>query len=106
MKKYKITFAPTVKIEQEVVNPYNDWDSENVKGPYFYTPIHNHDRSYTESIEVEASSKETAKAAFAIEIYLRVPFGRPVRGGYKPLVFDAIRNIKSIEEITEAKSNE
>lgn len=106
MKKYKITYAPTIKIAQEVVDPYGDWDPENVTGPYFYTSIPNHNRSYTESIEVEALSKETAKIAFAIEIYRRKLTGIPIKGGYKPLVFDAIRNIQSIEEITEAKSNE
>jgi hypothetical protein len=99
MKKYRITYAPTIKLAQEVVDPYDDWNSANVLGEYFYTSIPNHDRSYVETIEVEALSKETAKAAFVIEIYNRLPLNRSIRGGYQPAIFDAVRNIKSIEEI-------
>ena len=100
MKKYKITYAPTLKIAQEVVDPYDEWNCKNVCGEYFYTSIPNHDKSYVKTIEVEALSKETAKAEFAIKIYNSLSLSQTIRGGYKPLVFDAIRNIKSIEEVS------
>lgn len=99
LKKYEITYAPTLKIEQEVVDPYDDWNSENVRGDYIYVPIHNHERNYTEKIVVEALNKETAKAIFAVEVFHEFPFGRSFRGDKRAYVFDRIRNIVDIKEI-------
>ena len=98
-KTYEITYAPTIKIVQEVVDPYDDWNSDNVDGDYIYTPIHNHDREYVEKMTVNAVSKETAKALFAIKVFQEIPFNRRLRGDKEAYVFDRIRNIKGIEEV-------
>lgn len=99
IKLYEITYAPTIKIVQKVVDPYDDWNCDNIDGDYIYAPIHNHDRSYTENMRVNAVSKETAKSIFAIKVFQEFPFGRSFKGDKKAYVFDRIRNIKSIEEV-------
>jgi len=104
-KKYEITYAPTIKIIQEVVDPYDDWNSDNVDGDYLYAPVHNHDREYVERMTVNAVSKRTAEAVFAIKVFQEIPFNRRLRGDKEAYVFDRIRNIVSIEEVKADKEN-
>lgn len=98
LKTYEITYAPTLKVTQEVVDPYDDWNCENVKGRYFYSPIYNHDREITKTVRVKALTKETAKSMLAVRLYTEIMM-LGVRGGVEPYIFDGIRNIKSIEEV-------
>lgn len=97
LKKYRITYAPTLKIAQELVDPYDEWNSDNVKGNYYYA--RNYDRDFTKTVEVDALTKETAKAMFAVKLYAEV-MTIGVKGGVEPYIIDGIRNIKSIEEIS------
>ena len=50
LKTYEITYAPTIEISQEVVDPYDDWNCANVHGRYFYSPFHNHDKKRTKPL--------------------------------------------------------
>lgn len=97
LKMYEITFAPTLKLTQEVVSPYDEWDTANVAGNLIYVSIPNHDRQYTEVRVVEATSKETAKAMFAVSLSWEYA-GMPIKGSITPYIIDRIRNITSITE--------
>jgi len=98
LKKYRITYAPTLDIAQEVVDPYDDWNADNVHGRFFYTPIHNHDRSISRTMEVEALPKKAAKAIFTVRLYMKV-ISKGIEGGTDPFVIDGVRNIIKIEEV-------
>lgn len=98
LKTYEITYAPTIEISQEVVDPYDDWNCANVHGRYFYSPFHNHDKKRTKTVIVKALNKETAKALFAVHLF-NESTNRGIKDGENPYIFDGIRNIKSIEEV-------
>lgn len=53
-KRYKIVYAPRIKIEQLVVNPLDDWDTANIGGEYVLVQVANHDDRYTEYTYIEA----------------------------------------------------
>jgi hypothetical protein len=98
VKRYEITYAPTIELVQEVVNPYDDWDSNNVMSPYCYVSTFNHGRKKTKTVIVEAPNKEIAKAMLAVEVFMSAP-NRPIKGGIDPLIYDAVKNVKEIKEI-------
>jgi hypothetical protein len=98
VKKYEVTYAPTIELAQEVVNPYDDWDSNNVMSPYYYVSAYNHSREKTKTVIVEAPNKEIAKAMLAVEVFRCAP-NHPIKGGIDPLIFDAVKNVKEIKEI-------
>src|SRR5690625_1971526 len=98
LKRYEITYAPSLTISQEVVDPYDDWNCENVHGRYFYSPLHNHNKKRTKTVTVDALSKETAKAMFAVRLY-NESTNLGIKDGEEPYIFDGIKNIVNIEEV-------
>ncbi|PFP30124.1 hypothetical protein COJ96_06810 [Bacillus sp. AFS073361] len=98
MKKYEVTYAPSIRLAKEVANPYDMFDLANISVSYLYVDANNYHRKYTEKVIVEAPNKEIAKAMFAVEIYKYGEF-RHIKGGIEPLVYDAVRNIKEIVQI-------
>ena len=98
IKTYEITYSPNLELTQKAINIYEPWDAINVTGEYFYVTIPNHNREYTKKAYVNAASKETAKAMFAVSIS-NMYLGKPIENGIEPLIFDALRNIVSIEEV-------
>ena len=102
LKKYRVNYSPTLKLVQEVINPFDQWDCDNIRGRYYYVNKPSCELDEIESIVVEALTKETAKAIFAIHLYWEC-FNIDIKGGYHPFVIDGVRNIKSIEEVTDVE---
>lgn len=98
LKTYDITYAPTLKVTQEVIDPYDDWNCYNCEGRYIYASMNNRKRTITKTIRVEALTKETAKAMRVVHLYTEI-MTLGVKGGIEPYIFDGIRNIVSIEEV-------
>ncbi len=98
-KTYKITYAPNLSVSQKVVNPYDPWDSDNVGGKYFYSMLYNLSKEYEEYMTIVADSKDMAKSLFAIKVYESL-LGIGIEGGYEPYIYDRLKNIKSIEEVS------
>lgn len=98
MKKYEVTYAPSIELAKEVANPYDVWDIANMSVAYIYVDASNLNRKYTEKVIVEAPNKAIAKAMFAVEIYKYGEF-RNIKGGIEPLVYDAVKNVKEIAEV-------
>jgi hypothetical protein len=97
MKKYRITFKPTITLAKELKNPYEPYDVDNLGND---TPlIYVYSNRESESITVKAPNKEIAKALFAVEIYKKY-IGAWIKDGGYPLIIDALRNIESIEEVS------
>lgn len=98
LKSYEITYEPTVEVAQRLSDPYDVWSQDNAYPECVYTSIYTRDGSNVKSMIVEALTKETAKAMFAIHLHWHV-MSLSIEGGPMPYVFDGIRNIKSIEEV-------
>lgn len=98
LKTYEITYSPKFKLTYEVVNPIDEWDFANGSGTLIYVTIPRHERETPEVCVVEATSKETAKAMFAVSLSKEYT-GMAIKGGITPYIIDRLRNIKSITEV-------
>lgn len=100
-KRYKIVYAPRIKIEQLSVNPLDDWDTANIDGKYVLVQVANHDNRNTETVYIEAPNRESAKALFAVAMFCKIPLGKPCDFDSDILVIDAINHIVEITEVSE-----
>lgn len=100
-KRYKIVYAPRIKIEQLAVNLLDDWDTANNDGKYVLVQVANHDNRNTETMYIGAPNKETAKALFAVAISCKIPLGKPCDFNADVLVIDAVNHIVEITEVFE-----
>jgi len=95
LKVYDITFRSNLFPTYNVVNPYDEFDIENISNGMKYV----FKEGKSETVRVKAPSKKIAESLLAIKLFQRV-MGLGIEGGYKPYVIDALRNIESIDEVT------
>lgn len=94
LKSYEITFRSNLIPVYNIVNPYDEYDIENMTNGMRYV----FKEGETETLRIKAPSKRIAESLFAVEIFHRV-MGMGIEGGYEPYVVDALRNIVSIVEV-------